>query len=378
MSAKKKAADKRLSFRVDGKRYYVRGRTEAIRQFRKAQKIEALKRAGKINAGANTTVGEWAFVWLETVKRPAVGDAQYLDCRSVIRAHIEPALGRYRLEDVTPLMVQRFLAERAHFSASYGKRICETLNQIFRFAKKNRLVSENPVEDADLPAFRPIRHVSSIDDGLREAVLRTAKEHAAGLYVLTMLYTGMRPGEMAALEWRDLDLESGYVYVTHARKARSSKIGTPKSAAGVRPIPLNAALLPLLRKERKRRAEEDPEHIVFTMQRSDRPLTSSAERRMWASFWRAAGYPEPPARLYALRHTFCTDAQRAGVPINVARELAGHSDIKTTAQIYTDRSVEATEAARDAINEFLAAGESVRVRARRPVARLVAAKSGKD
>ena len=378
MSAKKKAADKRLSFRVDGKRYYVRGRTEAIRQFRKQQKIEELKRAGKINAGENTTVSEWAHVWLETVKRPAVGDAQYLDCRSVIRAHIDPALGRYRLEEVTPLMVQRFLADRAHFSTSWGKRICETLDQIFRFAKKNRLISENPVEDVDLPAFVPVRHVSSISDDLREDVLRTAKEHAAGLYVLTMLYTGMRPGELAALEWSDLDLDRGYVYVTRARKARSTKIGAPKSAAGVRPIPLNAAILPLLRAERKRRKDEDPQHVVFTMMSCDRPLTVTAERRMWESFWRAAGYETPPARKYALRHTFFTDGQRAGVPINVMRELGGHADIKTTAQIYTDRSVEATEAARDAMNALLGEKQSVRVRVRRPVSRLVAAKSGKD
>lgn len=40
---------------------------------------------------------------------------------------------------------------------------------------------------------------------------------------------------------------------------------------------------------------------------------------------------------YCLRHTFCTDLQRAGVPINVAKELMGHADIQTTANIYTHR-----------------------------------------
>ena len=41
--------------------------------------------------------------------------------------------------------------------------------------------------------------------------------------------------------------------------------------------------------------------------------------------------------LYCLRHTFCTDLQKAGVPINVAKELMGHSDISVTANIYTHR-----------------------------------------
>lgn len=40
---------------------------------------------------------------------------------------------------------------------------------------------------------------------------------------------------------------------------------------------------------------------------------------------------------YCLRHTFCTDLQKAGVPLNVAKELMGHSDIQTTANIYTHR-----------------------------------------
>lgn len=40
---------------------------------------------------------------------------------------------------------------------------------------------------------------------------------------------------------------------------------------------------------------------------------------------------------YCLRHTFCTDLERAGVPLNVAKDLMGHSDISVTANIYTHK-----------------------------------------
>lgn len=46
----------------------------------------------------------------------------------------------------------------------------------------------------------------------------------------------------------------------------------------------------------------------------------------------------PDLTPYCLRHTFCTDLQRAGVTLNVAKELMGHSDISTTANIYTHRN----------------------------------------
>ena len=56
---------------------------------------------------------------------------------------------------------------------------------------------------------------------------------------------------------------------------------------------------------------------------------------------------------YCLRHTFCTDLQDAGVPINVAKVLMGHSSIKVTAQIYTHHTEKSMESAREKMNEYV-------------------------
>ena len=55
---------------------------------------------------------------------------------------------------------------------------------------------------------------------------------------------------------------------------------------------------------------------------------------------------------YCLRHTYCTDLQAAGVPINVAKELMGHSDIGVTSRIYTHSSAEAKQNAAAKSNNF--------------------------
>lgn len=55
---------------------------------------------------------------------------------------------------------------------------------------------------------------------------------------------------------------------------------------------------------------------------------------------------------YCLRHTYCTDLQSAGVPINVARELMGHSDISITAKIYTHHSEIDFDNAKQLINKL--------------------------
>ena len=98
-------------------------------------------------------------------------------------------------------------------------------------------------------------------------------------------------------------------------------------------------------------AQGSPLEPVFTNTKGG-VLDHKAMRRMWDSFKRERDI-HMGAKLYrnkivesvvaedltpyCLRHTFCTDLQRAGVPINVAKELMGHSDISITAGIYTHR-----------------------------------------
>ena len=55
-------------------------------------------------------------------------------------------------------------------------------------------------------------------------------------------------------------------------------------------------------------------------------------------------------KMYTLRHTYCTDLERAGVPINIARQLMGHESIEVTAQIYTHKSEESLQKAKELIN----------------------------
>ena len=54
-------------------------------------------------------------------------------------------------------------------------------------------------------------------------------------------------------------------------------------------------------------------------------------------------------RLYDIRHTYCTNLEKAGVPINIASRLMGHSDISITSKIYTHASDQAIEIARACI-----------------------------
>ena len=187
-----------------------------------------------------------------------------------------------------------------------------------------------------------VTSVSAIEDfnakEERAAILAVAARHRAGLWVLTLLYTGMRPGETAALTWSDVDFDHNEIHVHAAKESGSRAIKGPKTASGVRDIPIHAALLPRLLEVKGK-----PFSLVFPT-KAGTVQNESSMRRMWNSF--ISGVEEELGRHaegltpYCLRHTFCTDLQRAGVPINVAKELMGHADIQTTANIYTHRDSE--------------------------------------
>ena len=207
-------------------------------------------------------------------------------------------------------------------------------------------VEDDPAELLELPAVTEGRR-RSITEEERAAILAVAEHHRAGLWVLTLLYTGMRPGESAALNWADVDFDSNEIHIHAGLESGTGRIKGPKTEAGARDIPIHSALLPRLQ-----RARGEPFSPVFANEAGNRH-TEKTMRRMWLSFKRdldiymgAETYRNkvvksavaPDLTPYCLRHTFCTDLQKAGVAINVAKDLMGHSDISVTANIYTHRN----------------------------------------
>lgn len=219
------------------------------------------------------------------------------------------------------------------------------MQKVFKRARQSRLIPYDPAELLELPAMTEGKR-RSITEVEREAILSVAEWHRSGLWILTLLYTGMRPGETAALNWADVDFENNEIHVHAALESGTGRVKGPKTEAGVRDIPIHADLLPRLRA-----AADKPFEPVFTNGAGNRQNEKSL-RRLWTGFKRdldihmgaelernkiVKSVVAEDLTPYCLRHTFCTDLQRAGVSLNVAKELMGHSDIQMTANIYTHR-----------------------------------------
>lgn len=339
----------RKTARYNGKKYEATGKTELEAMTKLAEKLAAAKRGEELISGS-MTVDSWYAQWKATYKDPkgltkkslGMYDEKY-------NGYIKPRIGYMKLRDVKDTHLQKILNGESGKSKSHVEKIRRVLREMFSRARKSRLIAYDPSEDLELPAAKDGSH-RSLTDEERAILLKVAETHHAGLYILTLLYTGMRPGEAAALNWADVDFKANMIHIHAALESGSNHIKGPKTEAGVRDIPIHAALLPRLRESKG--APFDP---VFTGEGGGR-LNSGNQYRLWKSFKRAMDiemgaevYRNKIVRSviaedltpYCLRHTFATDCAKKEVPIETAMWMLGHSDISTTANIYEHRNDEA-------------------------------------
>lgn len=326
----------RKTARYNGRKYEATGKTELEAMTKLAEKLAAAKRGEETVSGA-MTVNAWYKQWLDLYKRPkGLTEKSLKMYDEKYNGYIRPAVGHMKLRDVKDVHLQKVLNTQAGKSASHVKKLRMVMMEMFKRARQSRLIPYDPAELLELPNYTEGKR-RSITEEERAAILAVAETHRAGLWVLTLLYTGMRPGETAALNWADVDFDRNEIHVHAAKESGTRAIKGPKTESGVRDIPIHADLLPRLQAARGK-----PFEPVFPT-RDGTVQNESAQRRAWNSFRKELEkitHVASDLTPYCLRHTFCTDLQRAGVPLNVAKELMGHSDIQMTANIYTHRDTE--------------------------------------
>lgn len=349
------------TFTLDGKRYYVRSSKSQREADKKAAAKLAELEAGRVILSPSTLVSAYAAEWLKTYQEPSVSAATYRAQLSLVERLIVPAVGHLRLREVRPIQLQKIINQQKGKSKNYYVKLRNLMKAIFAQAVRDKLLTDNPAQSLELPASQDGTH-RSLTDTERCAVLFVADWHSFGLFVQTCLWCGLRPQEAAALRYEDVDQINHRLHVRRALKADGS-IGETKSASGVRVVPVPSQLWIRL----SRRLQNG---YIFRDTRGDR-MTKTSIRNAWRAFAQIVDIAlgattgrnqrrvtvvdsviAPDLSLYCMRHTYCTDLQAAGVPINVARDLMGHSDISLTAKIYTHMRDDIMDDAAEKIEAF--------------------------
>lgn len=256
--------------------------------------------------------------------------------KNIVYNHIIEHLGSIKLCNLTEDDCQRFINEYAGWSKTFASKVRMVLRRILTKAEKQELIKTNVAKDIVLPTVYENKHRPITDDE-RRMILETIPKHYAGTMVLTMLCCGLRPIEIRRMKWDWIDFENAILTV-----------GKSKTEAGTgRKIPIPPVLLDALKEHKTKELNNE---YVFVKYEKHTRMDDNAFYQSWKNFVKEMDLANgahlyrnqvkgsviaPDFEPYLLRHTFCTDCQAAGVPINVAKEWMGHSDISVTAKIYT-------------------------------------------
>jgi integrase len=235
---------------------------------------------------------------------------------SAFRVHLKPAFEGRRLDQIGYAEIQDYAARKtAKLKPKSVNNHLTMLRRLLVVAKKRGLIAAVP-EIEWLKVSRPDFDFLSFEEAGR---LLAAVDPGWHCMVITAMKTGLRQGELIALQWQDIDLVGGLLRVR--RSAVRGVIGVPKSGKG-REVPLGDEVLAALKAERHLRGPLvfcTAEGRMFTKNECKHPLWRGCKR---ASL-RDIGW-------HVLRHTFASHLVMRGAAMKAVQELLGHATIEMT------------------------------------------------
>ena len=292
---------------------------------------------------SNKTFEEIVVLW-QADKKQYVKRSTYSAYSLLVNNHLIPAFaGAY---DVTEDLIQSFVFTKLEqgLSQKSVKDILIVLKMILRFAVKHGFMQHREI-DVKFPTERERQELEVLSRSSQKQIMEYVQSHFTfmnlGIYIC--LCAGLRIGEVCALVWNDIDVESGVINVSKTiqriyvieggEKHTEVIIDTPKSKNSIREIPIARDLLKMIKPLKK------------VMNGSFYVLTNSAqptEPRTYRNYYKRLmkELDMPKLKFHGLRHSFATRCIESHCDYKTVSVLLGHSNISTTLNLYVHPNME--------------------------------------
>ncbi|MER0122385.1 site-specific integrase [Streptococcus sp. ZJ100] len=344
-SYKKKNGTTAYGFRVYvGKDKYIKRQgfpTKGKARSALLQLQEELENASEIKK--DITVEEISKKWLKEYYE-TVQESTYIKTERLIKNHILPAIGSEKVANITPLQMQEHLNSWMR-KLVYGRKLKGLASNLFKYAIRYGYLERNPMDGVVTPAKK--RTEDDIDfydkDELKtflSYVEKTQDIEKIALFRL-LAFTGIRKGELLALQWDDLIEDTIQIKKAITRGFGGEEIGLTKTASSNRLISIDKQTKEILLELKK----QFP-HTKFMFESENGSHLSSSLPRKWL-LQILKETTLRPITIHQFRHTHASLCFEAGMTLKQVQYRLGHSDLKTTMNIYTH----ITKQAKDDIGE---------------------------
>lgn len=326
----------------------------------------------------NRTYEEVFKDWFELVYKHKVKESTFWNTKVIFDKHILPALGSCNIKAITVTACQKQANAWCKENPNRFSRYINYAGMIFKYAESIGEISSNPMEKIILPT--PVENLESDESEMtnfcdRQELLSLLKELKENypfkrfVFFSLLSYTGLRKGEALALTWRDIDLKHQTLIVNKTLavgKNGAILIQKPKTKAGIRTISIDTDTVDLLKEWRKHQKKHinslsmmpTIEQLVFSKD-EDNGLMNPRTPQTWLDTLYRKNKTLHQITPHGFRHTHASLLFEAGASMKQVQARLGHSNIKTTMNVYTHVTKEGQEETADIFGEFMKNGKSL-------------------
>lgn len=292
---------------------------------------------------------KWLDDWLENYIKPSSKAKTYTRYVEIVNQHIKPHLGEYEIDDLSPIIIQKFITQLLHngnlktgagLSPNSVNSIISVIQGSLETAHRLGLCKEYTADKIKRPKISE-RQVTCFTPTEQKKIEQAVLEHkkAKMFGIILCLYTGLRIGELLALEWSDIDFQKGELSVNKTCHDGKNSDGNfcritdkPKTQSSQRIIPLPKQLLPHLREVKKK------SNGKYLVSNGDRIISVRSYQKSFASLLKKLNIPHKG--FHSLRHTFATRALECGMDVKTLSEILGHKSPTITLNRYVHSLME--------------------------------------
>ena len=293
--------------------------------------------------------GIWLDEWFCNYIRPSSKRRTCERYSEIIEKRLKVKLGEYELDELTPLVLQRYITELIEsgnmktgksLAANSVNGIITVIQNSLKLAYALGTIKEYAADKIRRPKTKE-KEVTCFTLSEQKKIERAALagKKTKWLGIVVCLYTGLRIGELLALEWKDVDFQKGVLTVSKSRHEGKDENGryaqiveSPKTVSSRRCIPLPKQILCELRMlKRKSRS-------VYVISNGESSIPVRSYQRSFERLLKKLDIPHKG--FHALRHTFATRALECGMDVKMLSELLGHKDPAVTLRRYVHSLME--------------------------------------